>query len=304
MDYKTILQEIYEETQKYRGLGNPVSYIPELAKVDPDQYGIYLQTLEGEGIGIGDYQIPFSIQSISKVFTLAMGFSILKETLWERIGVEPSGNPFNSIMQLEIEKGIPRNPLINAGALVLSDILISHLDHPLEEYLAFVRLLSKCPTIEYDEDIAQSERKQGFLNAAIANMLKHYGNIENDIDEVLSFYFHQCAVTMDCKQLTQAFIPFANHKEPFSFGSVNLTDSQVKRINAIMLTCGFYDESGEFSYLVGLPGKSGVGGGISALFPQEYAVTVWSPRLNEKGNSSLGVKALELLTTKTKHSIF
>ncbi len=304
MNYKDILHEIYEETQKYRDLGNPVSYIPELAKVDPNQYGIYLQTIEGEEVGVGDYLIPFSIQSISKVFTLAMGFSILKEELWKRIGVEPSGNPFNSIMQLEIEKGIPRNPLINAGAIVLSDILISHLDHPLDDYLNFVRQLSKCPTIEYDENIAQSEKRQGYLNAAIANMLKHHGNIKNNIDEVLSFYFHQCAVTMDCKQLTQAFIPFANHTEPFSYGAVNLTASQVKRINAIMLTCGFYDESGEFSYLVGLPGKSGVGGGISAICPQEYAVTVWSPKLNKKGNSSLGVKALELLTTKTKLSIF
>ena len=304
MNYQTIIHEIYEETQKYRSLGDPVSYIPELAKVDPNQYGIYLQTIEGEKAGIGDFQIPFSIQSISKVFTLAMGFSILKEELWQRIGVEPSGNPFNSIVQLELEKGIPRNPLINAGALVLSDILITYLDNPLEEYLEFVRLLSKCPTIEYDESIAQSEKEQSYLNAAIANMLKHHGNIKNDIDEVLSFYFHQCAVTMDCKQLTQAFIPFANHTKPFSYGSINLTASQVKRINAIMLTCGFYDESGEFSYLVGLPGKSGVGGGISAIYPQEYAVTVWSPRLNKKGNSSLGVKALELLTTKTKLSIF
>ncbi len=304
MNYKNILCEIFEETQVYKNEGESVSYIPELAKVNPNQYGIYLQTISGDKVGIGDYQTPFSIQSISKVFTLAIGFSILGERLWERIGVEPSGNAFNSIVQLEIEKGKPRNPLINAGALVLSDILISHLKNPLDDYLDFVRKLAKCSTIQYDESIAKSEKEYGYLNASIANMLKHYGNIENDVDDVLSFYFHQCAVTMDCEQLTQAYLPFANHTEPFTYGSVNLTASQVKRINAIMLTCGFYDESGEFSYLVGLPGKSGVGGGISAICPHEYAITVWSPRLNKKGNSVLGVKALELLTTKTKLSIF
>ncbi len=304
MNYKNILTEVFEETQEFKHLGESVSYIPELAKVNPNQYGVYLQTIKGESVGLGDYTTPFSIQSISKVFTLAMGFSILGEKLWDRIGVEPSGNRFNSIIQLEIEKGIPRNPLINAGAIVVSDILISHLRNPLKEYLEFVTRLSKRPNIDYNKSIAKSEKDYGYLNAAITNMLKHYGNINNDIDDVLSFYFHQCAIMMNCQQLTQAFLPFANHTEDFSFNTINLTSSQVKRINAIMLTCGFYDESGEFSYRVGLPGKSGVGGGISAICPQEYAVTVWSPRLNKKGNSVLGMKALELLTTKTKLSIF
>lgn len=224
--------------------------------------------------------------------------------LWKRIGVEPSGNAFNSIFQLEMEKGIPRNPLINAGALVMADILLSVLDNPEKDYLAFVRKLCDNNQIEYNEGMATSEREHGYLNAAITNMLKYHGNIGNDIERVLHFYFLQCSIGMSCRELARSFLPFADHTRPFSFNGIELTTSQVKRINAIMQTCGFYDEAGEFSYLVGLPGKSGVGGGIAAVCPRKYAVAVWSPRLNSKGNSVMGMKALELLTTKTAISIF
>lgn len=304
MDYNQILQEIYEEIQPYASMGAPASYIPELQKVNPDHYGICLHTLKGKEYAMGDCDERFSIQSISKVLVLAMGFSRLGNQLWKRIGVEPSGNAFNSIFQLEMEKGIPRNLLINAGALVMTDILISTLSHPEEEYLTFVRELCGCDDIQYNEHMATSERETGFLNAAIVNMLKYHGNIKNDVEEVLRFYFLQCSIGMNCRELSRAFLPFADHTHPFSFGGTTLTTSQVKRINAIMQTCGFYDEAGEFSYLVGLPGKSGVGGGIAAVCPRKYAVAVWSPRLNAKGNSVMGMKALELLTTKTAISIF
>lgn len=259
MDYAKILSEIVEETRQYATIGEQASYIPELLHVDPDQYGIALQTIKGKEYAIGDSQTRFSIQSISKVFSLAMAFHLLGEKLWERIGVEPSGSAFNSVIQLEIEQGRPRNPLINAGAIVVSDILISQLKYPEEEFLDFVQTISKCPDLKYDEKMAVSERENGFLNAAIANMLKYYGNIENDIERVLRFYFRLCSISMSCSELAQAFIPFADHKNKFEFGKTVLTSSQVKRINAIMQTCGFYDEAGEFSYLVGLPGKSGVG---------------------------------------------
>lgn len=304
MNYTQILTEIYQEITPYIGIGEQATYIPELCKVDPDSYGICLRTLRGTEYAMGDSDIRFSIQSISKVFSMAMGFSLEGEKLWKRIGVEPSGSAFNSVIQLEIEKGIPRNPLINAGALVMTDILLSHLKNPEEEYLDFVRRLTNTPDIQYNEDMAVSEREHGYLNAAIANMLKYYGNIKNDIERVLMFYFRQCSIGMSCRELSRAFIPFANHSQAFSFGNITLTSSQVKRMNAIMQTCGFYDEAGEFSFLVGLPGKSGVGGGIAAICPRKYAVAVWSPRLNKKGNSVMGMKALELLTTKTEVSIF
>lgn len=304
MNYEQILTEIYTELQPFAAIGQPADYIPELRKVNPDHYGICLRTLRGAEYAMGDSDVRFSIQSISKVFSLAMAFGMEGERLWKRIGVEPSGSAFNSVIQLELEKGIPRNPLINAGALVMADVLLTHLEQPEEEYLEFVRMLCGCPRLRYDESMAVSEREQGYLNAAIANMLKYHGNIENDIERVLRFYFRQCSLSMTCRELAQAFMPFANHTQPFSFGKTRLTASQVKRINAIMQMCGFYDEAGEFSYLVGLPGKSGVGGGIAAICPRKFAVAVWSPRLNRKGNSVMGMKALELLTTKTKISIF
>ena len=194
--------------------------------------------------------------------------------------------------------------IINAGAIVLADILLKHLSHPEEDFLHFIRSICGNDTINYNEEVAASEREKGYLNAAIANLLKYHHNIENDIERVLHFYFLQCSVEMSCYDLSKAFLAFANHKQPFTFGDINLTASQVKRINAIMQTCGFYDEAGEFSYLVGLPGKSGVGGGIAAVYPLRYSVAVWSPRLNRKGNSVMGIKALELLTTQTQESIF
>lgn len=304
MNYTKILQEIHKEIQPYASIGEQASYIPELMKVNPDRYGICLHTLDGKDFSMGDCSERFSIQSISKVFSLAMGFSRMGSELWKRIGVEPSGNAFNSIFQLEMEKGIPRNPLINAGAIVMTDILLSTLSYPEKEYLAFVRQLCGCEDIQYNESMAVSERDNGFLNAAIVNILKYYGNIENDVERVLRFYFRQCSLSMNCCELSRAFLPFADHTHPFHFGDTSLTTSQVKRINAIMQTCGFYDEAGEFSYSVGLPGKSGVGGGIVAICPRKYAVAVWSPRLNAKGNSVMGMKALELLTTKTNVSIF
>ena len=304
MDYQKILENIYQAIQPYAKEGKQADYIPELAKVNPDQFGMCLHTIYGEIYSIEQADTRFSIQSISKVFSLAMCLSLLGNKLWERVGKEPSGTAFNSLIQLEVEKGIPRNPFINAGAIVMSDILLSHLEHPEEQFLDFVRTLAGDNTIDYNRDVAASERETGYLNAAIANLLKYHGTIKNDIEQVLRFYFLMCSVEMSCRELSRAFLAFANHRRKFNYAGVTLTSSQVKRMNAIMQTCGFYDEAGEFSYLVGLPGKSGVGGGIVAIYPLQYSVAVWSPRLNSKGNSVMGIKALELFTTETEESIF
>lgn len=304
MDYNTILKDIFTAVKPFSHEGKVADYIPELAKVDPDKFGICLNTIDGDVYAVGDSAERFSIQSISKVFALAMALSAKGETLWTRVGKEPSGTAFNSLVQLEVEHGIPRNPFINAGAMVVADILLTSFDNPADKYLEFLRALSGSKDVCYNEQVALSERETAYLNAAIANMLKYHRNIECDVEEVLRLYFLTCSVEMNCRELAKAFLALADHAEPFRYAGIELTRSQIKRLNAIMQTCGFYDEAGEFSYLVGLPGKSGVGGGIAAICPMRYSVAVWSPRLNCKGNSVMGMKALELLTTMTNESIF
>ena len=303
MDYQKLLEDIYQEILPYAQSGKQADYIHALAKVDPNQFGICLETVSGDVYTYMKADTRFSIQSITKVFALAMCLSIKGESLWKRVGKEPSGTAFNSLVQLEVEKGIPRNPFINAGAIVLADILISELEDPESEFLAFVRSLCGSDSVDYNMEVAQSERETGYLNAAIANMLKYHGTIDNDIEKVLMFYFKMCSIEMSCRELAKSFLPFTNHTS-FEYAGYKLSRSRIKRLNAVMQTCGFYDEAGEFSYLVGLPGKSGVGGGIIAVCPHSYSVAVWSPRLNSKGNSVMGMKALELLTTYTEESIF
>ena len=303
MDYQLILDNIYDQILPFANEGKQADYIPALAKVNPDHFGMCLNTVNGESYSIQDSGIRFSIQSISKVFALALALSIKGEDIWKQVGKEPSGTAFNSLFQLELEKGIPRNPFINSGAMVVTDILMNELKDPENDFINFVRALCGNDTIDYNMEVALSERQNGYMNAAIANLLKYHGRLTNDIEEVLMFYFKMCSIEMSCEELATAFLAFTGYK-PFNYKGFHLTSSQVKRLNAVMQTCGFYDEAGEFSYLVGLPGKSGVGGGIVAVHPLKYSVAVWSPRLNTKGNSIMGLKALELLTTYTAESIF
>lgn len=303
MNYPEILEKIYQEILPYAKEGKAADYIPALAQVDPDQFGICINTSKGEQITFMQADTKFSIQSISKVFALAMCLSIKGESLWEKVGKEPSGTAFNSLIQLEVESGKPRNPFINAGAIVLTDILLSELENPEEEFIDFIRKTTGNKDIDYNLYIAQSEKDASYLNAAIANLLKHHRTINNNVEDILMFYYKMCSIEMSCRDLASAFMAFT-HTTPFDYNGFTLTSSQVKRMNAVMQTCGFYDEAGEFSYLVGLPGKSGVGGGIAAIYPHRYSVAVWSPRLNAKGNSVMGMKALELLTSYTEESIF
>ena len=303
MNYQEILETIYQEVLPFAKEGKQADYIPALAKVNPDHFGMCLSTVSGGTYAIKDSEKRFSIQSISKVFAIAAALSLQGEDIWKHVGKEPSGTAFNSLFQLELEKGIPRNPFINSGAIVVADILMNELEDPENDFINFVRTLCGNNSIDYNMEVALSEREHGYLNAAIANLLKYHGRLKNNIEDVLMFYFKMCSIEMNCKELSKAFLAFTGYKD-FSYAGINLTASQVKRLNAVMQTCGFYDEAGEFSYLVGLPGKSGVGGGIVAIHPLKYSVAVWSPRLNMKGNSIMGLKALELLTTYTAESIF
>ncbi len=304
MHYETLFQEIHRELQLIGEIGQVADYIPELAYVNPDQFGVHLTTVGGEEFAFGDAEKRFSIQSIAKVFTFVLAYSRVKSTIWERTGLEPAGTPFNSLIQLEYDKGIPRNPLINAGAIVICDILASELASPKENILSFIRRITGNQSIDYNSKVALSEKKTGYRNYALVNLMKSFGNIKNDIDKVMEIYFHICSIEMSCKELSQSFLFLANNGiVPYS-GERILSVSRTKRVNALMQTCGFYDEAGEFTFKVGLPGKSGVGGGIVAVHPEKYAIAVWSPRLNKKGNSYKGMLFLEEFTTKTSSSIF
>lgn len=304
MDYQAVINEIYQTINHQENIGQVAAYIPELSKVDPNKFGICLRTIGEEEFGTGDWKTKFSIQSISKVLSLSLAYKILGDSIWERVGVEPSGNPFNSLVQLETDNGIPRNPFINAGALVVCDMLISHTTNAPKDFLQFIRQICANNQINYSASIAKSEKSVGYRNIALCNFIKSFGNIKNNPTEVLDFYFQMCSIEMSCQELTRTFMFLMNDNFKISKNESVLNRSQAKRVNAIMQTCGFYDESGEFSFKVGLPGKSGVGGGIIALHPNEYCIAVWSPKLNKKGNSSRGMKFLESFTTKTELSIF
>ena len=300
---QSILDSIKEEVATDCS-GKIATYIPQLGSVDPRKFGIHLTTVEGDEFGAGDYEESFSIQSITKVLLLARAKREIGSELKQRVGVEPSGDPFNSLVQLEFEKGVPRNPMINAGALVICDVLVEMVDNPKSDYLQFVRQLAGCDSVQYDESVAKSEALTGFRNRSIIHLMKSFGNIRCDVDEVLDLYFHACSVTMSCRQLARTFSIFANCGSLIQSDESLISPRRTKRINALMQTCGLYDEAGEFAFRVGLPAKSGVGGGITAVHPGRYAVAVWSPRLNETGNSSAGFRALELLTNQTGSSIF
>ncbi|MCL4114462.1 UNVERIFIED_CONTAM: hypothetical protein GTU68_038071 [Idotea baltica] len=301
---EAIIDVIFDEISKNPVKGQVASYIPELHKVDPGKFGVYLTTVEGNSFGAGDAQERFSIQSIGKVIALCIAFERLGNQIWKRVGVEPSGAAFNSLVQLEYENGIPRNPLINAGAIVVCDILLSEMEDPREEIIRFLKGVCGSPTINYNVKVAASERSEGYRNMALINFMKSFGNIRNDVDKVLDLYFDLSSIEMSCAELSRSFVFLANRGRCSLSNQLILNEAQTKRINAIMQTCGFYDEAGEFAYRVGLPGKSGVGGGIVAVLPGQYAVCVWSPPLNPKGNSSRGIAFLEELTSVTNSTIF
>ena len=304
MDFQPVLDEIAATIAPQLGLkGKVADYIPALARVEPAQFGIALRTCDGQEAGAGDFLTPFSIQSISKLFTLTLGMRLMGEGLWERIGREPSGDPFNSLVQLEHEQGVPRNPFINAGAIAVTDRLVSHCEGK-TEMLAQLSSIANEP-IRYDPEVAASEAASGYRNVALANFMKSFGKLDNDVATVLDVYFHHCAISMNCLQLARACGYLCRDgAHPYAPEHQVVTARQARRINALMLTCGTYDAAGEFAFKIGLPCKSGVGGGIVAVVPDQLTLCVWSPALDASGNSLLGQKALELFVTRTGLSVF
>ena len=304
MDYQALLDRIYTELEPHFGEGKVARYIPELANVSAGHFGMALVTTGGERFGVGDADVSFSIQSISKIFSLAIAMQLDGEAIWQRCGREPSGNPFNSLVQLEFEAGIPRNPFINAGALVVTDAILSRLPDARGAVLEFVRGVSGDEAIGFSPAVAASEAATGHRNAAMAHFLKSFGNLHNPAVEVLDAYFHHCSIEMSCAQVAEACLFLADGGRSPHLEAPVMTPSDTKYLNALMLTCGTYDAVGEFAYRVGLPAKSGVGGGIVATLPGHYSVCVWSPGLDAQGNSALGIDALDRLTTYSGQSIF
>ncbi|NQY92778.1 MAG: glutaminase [Campylobacteraceae bacterium] len=305
MNFDYILKDIKKEILPLFKEGQVANYIPALANVNPNQFAMSLQLFDGTSHHIGDVDTQFSIQSISKVYTFTLALHLYGKRLYENLGHEPSGNSFNSLIQLEYENGIPRNPFINAGAIVTTDLLMNtYKDETFTKILNFIQTVSDDDTITYDKEVAFSEGEHGFRNLALINMMKSFNNISNDTNAVISDYFKHCSISMNTKQLCRSMLFLANHGIDPINNKQYITSSQAKRINSLMLTCGHYDASGDFAFQVGLPGKSGVGGGIVAVVPGVMALSVWSPQLNKKGNSLIGTKALELFTTKTGLSIF
>ncbi|HHY0339848.1 TPA: glutaminase B [Vibrio cholerae] len=300
-----ILASIIEEVRPLTSKGIVADYIPALARVPSEKLGIAVFTNQGEVISAGDAQEGFSIQSISKVLSLTLAMGLYQpDELWSRVGKEPSGQAFNSLIQLEMEHGIPRNPFINAGAIVVCDMLQSRLSAPRQRLLEFVRQLSGEPLIAYDKVVAASEMMHSDRNAAIAYLMRSFGNFHNEVIPVLHNYFHACALKMSCVELAKTFSYLANKGVSVVTGETVITPTQSKQTNALLATCGLYDGAGEFAYRVGMPGKSGVGGGIIAVVPGEMTIAVWSPALDQSGNSLAGTRALELLAQRIGRSIF
>jgi glutaminase len=301
-----VVKEIADEMAQRPDRGEVATYIPELARVDPKAFGLVVVDADGNVAAGGDSDTPFSIQSISKVFTLTLALGKVGDQLWRRVGREPSGSAFNSIVQLEHERGIPRNPFINAGAIAVTDVILSGHQprEALGEILRFMQFVADDPSIMIDEAVAASEQRTGFRNIALANYMKAFGVLDNPVDFTLGVYFHHCAIAMSCRQLAMAARFLAHQGRHPTTGVLVINPERARRINAIMLTCGHYDGSGEFAYRVGLPGKSGIGGGILAIAPGKASIAVWSPGLDASGNSRLGRIALEALSKRLGWSIF
>ncbi|MDD9905776.1 MAG: glutaminase [Rhodospirillaceae bacterium] len=306
MSLSEIVEQVHREMADHIGAGKVADYIPALAEIDPRKFGLAVVTCDGDTASAGDADEPFSIQSVSKVFTLTLALEKAGVALWERVGREPTGSAFNSIVQLEHEAGIPRNPLINAGAIVVTDELLA--DHTpeqtVEDIVAFLRTRADDPSVGIDLEVAWSEGDTGDRNASLAHFMRSFGNLKGRVEDVLHVYFRQCAIAMSCRQLARAGLYLAHAGTDPMTGERVISEVRTRRINAIMMSCGHYDASGEFAFQVGLPGKSGVGGGILAIAPRQAAIAVWSPGLNERGNSLVGTLALERLGALTGWSVF
>ena len=272
----------------------------------PGPFGIAVATADGTVVRAGDTATRFPIQSISKVFTLEVALCALGDRVFERVGREPSGDPFNSIIDLERTKGLPRNPFVNAGALVVVDILVENgaNDSGRDAVTALVRDRAAPERLSHDAAVMASEQEGGDLNRAMMSFMRHHGNLLSDPDAVMEAYVRNCAITLDCRGLARAGLYLAATRRSPDDAARDAVALRMRKVLALMMTCGHYDGSGDFALRVGVPAKSGVGGGILAIVPGTAAIAVWSPNLDQHGNSILGVRALEMISHRTGWSVF
>lgn len=301
-DLDGILARIQERIGAQADWGVPAQYIPELARIDPEQFAMSVCTAEGRMHSVGSATVPFSIQSISKVFALIAALGRIGDQLWTRVGREPTGTAFDAIGILETDAGRPRNPFINAGAIVTTDALLAGREprQAIAETLGLIRAMAEAEDVYVNARVAKSEERTGARNKALAHYLLSHGNLENEPDKLLGTYFHQCAIEMTTEQLALAGRGLAG----LPGAPKVISRTHARRINALMMSCGHYDASGEFAYQVGLPGKSGVGGGILIVAPRRASIAVWSPGLDGYGNSKAGTRAAAMLSRATGWSVF
>jgi glutaminase len=303
---KQAVAEITAEIGHSDEWGEATKEIEPLSKVDTHQFAMAIFTRDGDLVAGGDADTPFSIQSISKVFSLELALKEHGEELWNRVGRDPSGDPFNSIIDLERHEGVARNPFINAGALVVIDMLLEKLDpkREVQAVIDFVASLLDGDDFSLNEEVARSDETGSHLNRSLLSLAKHFGTVRNDIDQVMKAYVRQCAIELSCRQLARVGRFLMLDGPDAASSRTGSAARRARRIMALMMTSGLYDGAGEFAYRVGLPAKSGVGGGILAIAPNTASIAVWSPGLDESGNSLLGTRALEMLTDRLDWSVF
>lgn len=304
---KELLESIIENNRCYTLDGKVATYIPELSKANPDALGICVSELDGKEYFAGDFDTKFTIQSISKVITLML--AILdngKEKVFSKVGMEPTGDAFNSIIALETKnQHKPINPMINAGAIAtVSMVLGQDSDDVFQRILNFARKITDNPTLDVNNDVYHSEKATGHKNRALAYYMKSTGVIEGDVEEVLDVYFKQCSIEVTCRDIARIGALLAKDGIiPWS-GERVISKGVSRIVKTIMVTCGMYDASGQFAVHIGIPAKSGVGGGILASVPGSMGIGVVGPALDLKGNSIAGIKVLEELSNKLDLSIF
>lgn len=304
-DVKT-LEEMVEEAKKLTSEGTVADYIPALKKANRDSLAVAVYEQGNRCVTAGNFDEMFTLQSISKVITLALALMDRGDEVFQKVGMEPTGDPFNSMIKLETHSpSKPLNPMINAGALAVTSMIKgATIEEKLERILSFVHEVSGNRTITYNNEVATSEFETAYLNRALCYFMKQHGVIEDDVEELLDLYTKQCAIEVNCQDLAKIGFVIANDGKEIETGRELIPRHITQILKTFMVTCGMYNESGAFAIRVGVPAKSGVSGGIMASVPQKCGIAVYGPALDEKGNSIAGMKLMELLSKKNQLSIF
>ncbi|MFE8703684.1 glutaminase A [Cytobacillus sp. FJAT-54145] len=301
------LEELVAQVRSLTKHGKVADYIPALGKVNGEDLSIALYDIKKECLYAGDYQKKFTLQSISKVLSLALVLMERgKDYVFEKVGMEPTGDPFNSISKLETSiPSKPLNPMINAGALAVTNMIPGYdLEDKWDKLIIFVQKLASDAEVDYDKEVAQSEYETAHLNRALCYFMKQHGIIEGDIEELMELYTRQCSIEMNCFDLARIGAVFALNGQDPDTGETIIPKDIARICKTFMVTCGMYDASGEFAMKVGIPAKSGVSGGIMAVVPEKYGIGIFGPALDEKGNSIAGLKLLQSLANEYDFSIF